>query len=81
MRKNKSHVPFKETVQFSLRGFRVWWKENPMLLLSVLICGVVSSLTPYVDLRRSDAISFCDYLCKIMPQKLPATKSKSLSLT
>ena len=50
MRKNKSHVPFKETVQFSLRGFRVWWKENPMLLLSVLICGVVSSLTPYVDI-------------------------------
>ncbi|MDE6435476.1 MAG: ABC transporter ATP-binding protein/permease [Lachnospiraceae bacterium] len=50
MRKNKSHVPFKETVQFSLRGFRVWWKENPMLLLSVLICGVVSSLAPYVDI-------------------------------
>ena len=50
MRKNKSHVPFKETLRFSLRGFRVWRKENPMLLLSVLICGVVSSLTPYVDI-------------------------------
>ena len=47
---NKSRVSFKETVQFSLRGFRVWWKENPRLLLSVLICGVVSALTPYVDI-------------------------------
>lgn len=47
---NKSPVSFKETVQFSLRGFRVWWRENPRLLLSVLICGVVSALTPYVDI-------------------------------
>lgn len=37
-------------IQFSLRGFKVWWKENPELLLSVLICGVVSALTPYVDI-------------------------------
>ncbi|MDE6607879.1 MAG: ABC transporter ATP-binding protein, partial [Lachnospiraceae bacterium] len=37
-------------MQFSLRGFRVWWRENPRLLLSVLICGVVSALTPYVDI-------------------------------
>lgn len=37
-------------IQFSLRGFKVWWKENPELLLSVLICGVISALTPYVDI-------------------------------
>lgn len=47
---NKSHVSFRETVQLSLRGFRVWWRENPRLLLSVLICGVVSALTPYADI-------------------------------
>ncbi|MBD5503946.1 MAG: ABC transporter ATP-binding protein [Lachnospiraceae bacterium] len=46
----KSSVSFKETVQLSLRGFRVWWGENPELLLSVLICGVVCALTPYVDI-------------------------------
>lgn len=47
---NKSQVSFKETVQLSLRGFKVWWKENPGLLLSVLICGVVSALAPYADI-------------------------------
>lgn len=39
-----------KTVQLSLRGFRVWWRENPSLLISVLICGVVSALTPYADI-------------------------------
>lgn len=39
-----------KTVQLSLRGFRVWWRENPRLLISVLICGVVSALTPYADI-------------------------------
>ena len=37
-------------MRLSLRGFRVWWRENPELLLSVLICGVVCALTPYVDI-------------------------------
>ena len=46
----KSSVSFREAVQFSLRGFRVWWKENPGILLSVMVCGVVSALTPYVDI-------------------------------
>lgn len=50
MRKRKSPVSFKETVRFALRGFRVWWRENPRLLLSVLICGVACALTPYVDI-------------------------------
>lgn len=47
---NKSQVSFKETVQLSLRGFRVWRRENPGLLLSVLICGIVSALAPYADI-------------------------------
>lgn len=47
---NKSRVSFMETMQLSLRGFRVWWKENPQLLLSILICGIVSALTSYVDI-------------------------------
>ena len=37
-------------IQLTLRGYRVWWRENPGLLLSILICGVVSALTPYVDI-------------------------------
>lgn len=47
---NKSHVPIAETVQLSLRGFRVWQEENPRILLSVMICGIVSALAPYVDI-------------------------------
>lgn len=47
---NKSHVSFTETVQVSLRGFGVWWRENPRILLSVMVCGVVSALTPYVKI-------------------------------
>lgn len=47
---NKAHGSFKETVQLTLRGFRVWRGENPMLLLSVLICGVTCALAPYVDI-------------------------------
>ena len=37
-------------MHLTLRGFRVWWRENPKLLLSILICGVVSAVTPYVDI-------------------------------
>lgn len=47
---NKSHVSFMKTVQLSLRGFRVWWRENPKILISVMVCGVVSALIPYVDI-------------------------------
>ena len=50
MKKSKSQVSFLETVQFALRGFKVWWRENPWLLISVLLCGVVEALTPYVDI-------------------------------
>ena len=37
-------------MHLTLRGFRVWWRENPKLLLSILICGVVSAMIPYVDI-------------------------------
>lgn len=47
---NKFHVTFMETIQISLRGFRVWWRENPKILISVMLCGVVSALIPYVDI-------------------------------
>lgn len=46
----RSHIPFMETVRFSLRGCGVWWREDPGILLSVLICGVVSALAPYIDI-------------------------------
>ena len=61
MTKRKTPVSVKEMMRLTLRGFRVWWRENPRLLLSVLICGVVSALTPYVDIwllaRLTDEIA------------------------
>ncbi|MDE6675244.1 MAG: ABC transporter ATP-binding protein/permease [Acetatifactor sp.] len=50
MRERKSRVSFKEMMRLTLRGFGVWRRENPRLLLSVLICGVVCALTPYLDI-------------------------------
>ncbi len=39
-----------KTVQLTLRGFKIWWQENPRLMLSVLICGILNALTPYVEI-------------------------------
>ncbi len=39
-----------KTVQLTLRGFKIWWQENPRLMLSVLICGIFNALTPYVEI-------------------------------
>lgn len=49
MRKNR-YVSLKETVRLTLRGFKVWWRENPGLLISILISGIVDALTPYADI-------------------------------
>lgn len=39
-----------KTVQLTLRGFKIWWQENPRLMISVLICGILNALTPYVEI-------------------------------
>ena len=50
MKKSKTSVSFRESVRLTLRGYKVWWRENPGLLLSTLICGVVDALTPYAGI-------------------------------
>ena len=50
MKRSKTSVSFREMVQLTLRGYKVWWRENPRLLLSILTCGVVDALTPYVSI-------------------------------
>lgn len=50
MKKSKTSVSFRETVQLTLRGYKVWWRENPWLILSILISGVVEALTPYAGI-------------------------------
>ena len=46
----KSHASFRETARLSLRGFGVWRRETPGLLLSIMLCAVFEGLTPYVDI-------------------------------
>ena len=50
MKKSKTSVSFQEMARLTLRGYKVWWRENPRLLLSILICSVVDALTPYVSI-------------------------------
>ncbi len=50
MKKSKTSVSFQEMVWLTLRGFKVWWRENPKLQLSILICGIVDALTPYAGI-------------------------------
>ena len=50
MKKSKTSVSFQEMARLTFRGYKVWWRENPRLLLSILICGVVDALTPYVSI-------------------------------
>lgn len=45
------HPQLKETMSLSFRGYRVWWKETPELLISTGLHAIVKSLTPYVSLR------------------------------
>ena len=40
----------KETVRLSLRGYKIWWRENPNLLISAMAYGVVDALAPYVSI-------------------------------
>jgi len=50
MKKRKTSVSFQETAKLTLRGYKVWWTENPRLLLSILISSVADALTPYAGI-------------------------------
>lgn len=45
------HPQIKETMLLSFRGYKVWWKEIPELLISTGLYAIVKSLAPYVTLR------------------------------
>ena len=49
-RESSRKASAKETARLSLRGYKVWWAENPKLLISTMTCGVVNALTPYVSI-------------------------------
>ncbi len=39
----------RETIRLTLRGFKVWWQENPKMLIAPMLCGIVDALSPYVS--------------------------------
>ena len=50
MKKNEPQFSFREIIQLTLRGFDVWWQENPKILLSILWSGMIDASTPYLSI-------------------------------
>lgn len=50
MRKKKSPVSVKEMFRLTLRGFGIWWKEDPGFMLSIWISGIADGVTPYAGI-------------------------------
>ena len=45
-----NNITLTETINFSIRGYKLWWDANPKLLLSSALCAIVDALTPYVGI-------------------------------
>ncbi|MCL2774179.1 MAG: ABC transporter ATP-binding protein/permease [Oscillospiraceae bacterium] len=59
MSKNKKKddkFSFGKAMKITLRGYGIWWKVNPKILLSPLFCAVVDGLSPYVGIYLSARI-------------------------
>ena len=50
MKKNAPPFSFREIIQLTLRGFGVWWLENPQILLSILWSGMIDASKPYLSI-------------------------------
>ena len=50
MKKNDPPFSFREIIQLTLRGFGVWWQENPQILLSILWSGMIDASKPYLSI-------------------------------
>lgn len=53
MEKNKS---WGESLRLTLRGWRMWWKLRPTLLVSIALSSVVKAVTPYTTIYFSARI-------------------------
>ena len=53
MEKNKS---WGESLRLTLRGWRMWWKLRPTLLVSMALSAVVKAVTPYTSIYFSARI-------------------------
>ncbi len=47
-KKKVDKISFYNVMSLSFRGYRLWWKKYPMMLLSSAFCSITTALTPYV---------------------------------
>jgi len=45
---NEEKIPFKEAVKLSIRGYKIWWRENPAIFISTFCHRFFLAITPYV---------------------------------
>ena len=50
MTKPKTRLSWRAAAAYTRRGFSIWWKADPRLLVSVMVREAVKALTPYVPL-------------------------------
>ncbi len=39
----------RETIRLTLRGYKIWWRENPQMLIAPALCSIVETVSPYVS--------------------------------
>lgn len=49
-KKANDKLSFKEAMKINMRGYKIWWKLYPKMLISAAVHSIVSSLTPYVGI-------------------------------
>lgn len=59
MRKSKKaseKISIKEAMTLTLRGYKIWWKAYPKILVSSAVCAITDALIPYVGIYLSARI-------------------------
>ena len=39
----------RETIRLTLRGYKIWWRENPQMLIAPALCSIAETVSPYVS--------------------------------
>lgn len=54
--KRADKLSYGKSMKITLRGYRIWWKVNPKILLAPLFCAIVDGISPYVGIYISAQI-------------------------
>ena len=47
-KEKEEKISFKEAIKLSIRGYKIWWRENPAIFISTFCHRAVLAITPYV---------------------------------